>query len=551
MNATQPHVLLVEDNPGDADLVRLRLVEGHSQAKIHCVNRLSDALAALSQEEPVLILLDLNLPDSRGADTFRKVMQHSPNVPIVVLSGQDDEALAINAVHHGVQDYLVKGGFSGQQLDRSIRYAVERQALLAALEVTRKEQIEFKNRLLSHVSHELRTPLTCIHQYVSLMADGLSGPTTPEQDEHLKIALQGVSQLQAMIRDLLEATRAESGTMRVDPRCFDLTNLVQQAVVMMKPAAQKKSIGLGAGVDAGLPLTFADPDRVLEVLINLIDNAIKFTPAAGSVLVNARMVETDPGTVYVSVSDTGCGISSEARPLIFERLYQQPGASDSSVRMGLGLGLFISKELIRLQNGKIWVATELGMGSTFTFTLPAYSLATLLTPVITQEERLRNGIVMLRIELRSSVTLPHSKRKDIARQCLETLQRCVYIDKDLVLPPMNTTGPVETFFVVASTDMERSAIMIARIRGRLERIPGLSAPGVLTIAAAPLDLEADPSPGAGAAADRAASSSPAVSLEQQVQAVAARITTMVVQNLDDKPRCAINPNYAPNQKSHE
>jgi hypothetical protein len=219
----------------------------------------------------------------------------------------------------------------------------------------------------------------------------------------------------------------------------------------------------------------------------------------------------------------------------------------------LGLGLFISKELIRLQNGKIWVATEPGLGSTFTFTLPAYSLAKLLTPVITTEKGLREEIVVLRIELRSSVTLPHSKRKDIARQCLEILQRCVYLDKDLVLPPMNTAGPVETFFVVASTDVERSAIMIARIRGQLERIPGLSAPGVLTITTTPLDVKADSVQALGTRAAEldAGSSSPAVSLDQQIQTVAARVTAMVVQNLHDKPRCAINPNYAHNKKGRE
>jgi len=251
MTHTQPQVLLVEDNPGDADLVRLRLVEGRSEAQISCVNRLSDALALLDKEEPALILLDLNLPDSHGAETFRKVMKHSPNVPIVVLSGQDDEALAISAVHHGVQDYLVKGGFSGKQLERSIRYAVERQGLLRALEVTRKEQMEFKNRLLSHVSHELRTPLTCIHQYISLIADGLAGPTTVEQRDHLKVAMKGVSQLQAMIRDLLEASRAESGKMRVEPRCIDLGDLVQQAVAMMRPMADSEVDWAGSGSGCG------------------------------------------------------------------------------------------------------------------------------------------------------------------------------------------------------------------------------------------------------------------------------------------------------------
>ncbi len=524
MNPTPPQVLLVEDNPGDADLVRLRLVEGHSQAKVHCVNRLSEALASITREEPSLILLDLNLPDSHGAETFRKILKHSPNVPIVVLSGQDDEALAINAVHHGVQDYLVKGGFSGKQLERSIRYAVERQALMQALEITRKEQIEFKNRLLSHVSHELRTPLTCIHQYVTLIADGLSGPTTPEQTDHLKIALRGVSQLQAMIRDLLEASRAESGKMRIEPRCIDLGDLVRQAVAMMKPSAQKKIIGLEAGVDAGLPLIFADPDRVLEVLINLIDNGIKFTPPEGAVLVNARLVDADPETVYVSVSDTGCGISPEARPLIFERLYQQPGAVDTNNRTGLGLGLFISKELIRLHNGRIWVTSQNGHGSIFTFTLPVYSLARLLAPVITYQEKLRLSFVLIRIELTPLASTPRAKRRDVGQQCLETLRHCVFLDKDLVLPPMGATGAMETYFVVASTDLERSEIMITRIREQLEHIPGVSAKGALNLEAFPVNLRPD----------SASESHAALSLDQQVHAVAAQVSRMILQYMGGK-----------------
>src|SRR5271157_3007270 len=203
-------VLLIEDNPGDADLVRLRLVEGKSDVQVNCVPRLSDALACLDAETPSLVLLDLNLPDSHGADTFRRILQKAPNVPVVILSGQDDEALAIKAVHMGVQDYLVKGDITSKQLERALRYAVERQALLRALEITRKQQIEFKNRFLSHVSHELRTPLTCIHQYVTLLLDGLAGPIAPDQTDHLKTVLKSVNQLHAMIRDLLEATRARS-----------------------------------------------------------------------------------------------------------------------------------------------------------------------------------------------------------------------------------------------------------------------------------------------------------------------------------------------------
>jgi len=253
MDHQTTNVLLIEDNPGDADLVRLRLVEGQSPVHVNCVNRLSDGLASLSRETPAVVLLDLNLPDSHGAETFRRVMEHAPNVPVVVLSGQDDEALAMKAVHQGVQDYLIKGNISSKQLERAIRYAVERQGLLRALDIAQKQQLEFKNQFLSHVSHELRTPLTCIHQYVTLILDGLAGPVAPEQSDHLKTVLRSVNQLHAMIRDLLEATRAESGKMRVEPRCISLRELVQQAVTMLRPTADAKKIGLEIGLDQRLP----------------------------------------------------------------------------------------------------------------------------------------------------------------------------------------------------------------------------------------------------------------------------------------------------------
>jgi sigma-B regulation protein RsbU (phosphoserine phosphatase) len=243
MDDQTTRVLLIEDNPGDADLIRLRLVEGQSSVKVDCVNRLSDGLASMTNEMPSLVLLDLNLPDSHGAETFRRVMKHSPNTPVVILSGQDDEVLAIKAVHQGVQDYLIKGDVTSKQLERAIRYAVERQALLRTLEISQKQQLEFKNQFLSHVSHELRTPLTCIHQYVSLLLDGLAGPVVPEQGDHLKTILKSVNQLHAMIRDLLEATRAENGKLRIEPRCIALSELIRQAVAMMRPTAEGKHVG--------------------------------------------------------------------------------------------------------------------------------------------------------------------------------------------------------------------------------------------------------------------------------------------------------------------
>jgi signal transduction histidine kinase len=512
------HVLLIEDNPGDADLIRLRLVESKSPVDVSCVDRLADGLESLDRQTPSLVLLDLNLPDSHGAETFRKVLAKAPDVPVVILSGQDDESLAVKALHQGVQDYLVKGTITSSALDRAMRYAVERQALLRSLEMSRNQQIEFKNKFLSHVSHELRTPLTCIHQFVSILLDGISGDITPEQRDHLNTILRSVNQLGAMVRDLLEATRAESGKIRLEPRCLSIGDLVHGAAAMMQAMAQEKQIGLEVGVDRSIPFVLGDPDRVFEVLINLIENAIKFTPADGAVTVQACRVPTDPDYACISVTDTGCGIQPEARSLIFERLYQDPNSVDGS-RKGLGLGLYIAKELVELHGGRIWVASEPGNGSTFSFTLPIYSLDKLLFPVITYQQRLREALVLVRVDLRPKVRPPRGNWKDVCRHSLELLDRCVYLDKDLVLPPMTSSGPEQTFFVVASTDVQRAGIMMTRIREQLEKLEELKASGDIIVSATeiPLPPSAD------------------LPLEQQVAQVADRVTEMARAALGPTP----------------
>jgi anti-sigma regulatory factor (Ser/Thr protein kinase) len=262
----------------------------------------------------------------------------------------------------------------------------------------------------------------------------------------------------------------------------------------------------------------ADPDRVLEVLINLVENAIKFTSAEGSVMVQASMVEADPGYVYVSVSDTGRGIGAEAKALIFERLYQDPDSVDNN-RSGLGLGLFICREIVRLHAGRIWVSSEPGQGSTFTFTLPTYSLAKLLAPVVTYQDRLRPAFVLVRIDLTPLFNPPRGNWKETWQQCLEILKRCVYLDKDLVLPPMGTSGTTETFFVVASTGLQSSGTMTTRIREQLERVGDLKSKCTLSMTTLPVEI---PAPG------------PNESLAQRVQTVADRVTQLILTSRERK-----------------
>lgn len=513
------YVLLIEDNPGDAALVCQRLEEGRPGAEVRCVERLADGLVRLSEQAPAVVLLDLNLPDSRGAETYRRVIEKAPDVPIVILSGMNDESLALEAMHQGVQDYLLKDGLTSDGLERAIRYAVERQALLRSLEMTRKQQLEFKNQLLSHVSHELRTPLTCIYQFVTILLDGLAGEMSHEQREHLNTILKSVKQLCAMVRNLLDASRAEAGKLRVEPRCVSIAELMQSAVSMMQAGAQQKGVQLEMRAHAALPPAVADPDRILEVLINLLDNAIKFTPAGGRVTVEATPSPCDPEFMCIAVSDTGCGIPAEAQPLVFERLYQDPGAVDRQHK-GMGLGLFIARELVKLHRGRIWFASELGKGTAFWFTLPVYSLDKLLMPAITDQGCLRPDVVLVKVRLIASHRFAHASWKEVGQRCLEVLERCVYPDRDVVLPPLAAAGPEQDLFVVASADLYCVEMMMVRMREQLGKQTILKSIEVeLSACAVPLP-EVDA----------------AVKLEEQVREVARRIARMTQGESGDEGR---------------
>ena len=419
--------------------------------------------------------------------TFREVLNRAPSVPVVVLSGRDDEQLAIKAIHQGAQDYLVKGQFDGRQLGRTIRYAVERQTLLTSLDLSKKEQLQFKDQVLSNVAHELRAPLACAHQFATILLDELAGPIASEQRDHLNTILRSMKQLGVMIGDLIDATRAESGKTRIEPRCFVIGEVVQRAIATLRVTAEEKGIRLNLRLDARIPFVWIDPDRVLQALINLIDNAIKFTPPGKSILVEARLMDLDPEYVYVSVEDSGSGIRPEAKGLIFERLFQAPDGTDGSPT-GLGLGLYITKELIRLHGGRIWVESQPGYGSTFSFTLPLFSVAKLLFPVVTNQGQLRKSIMLIVVQIAPRFPLRVDDWKVISRLSLEQIRLCVLPDKNAIMPARRHAGQAVTFLIVASTDEDGIKVQLERIRAQLRRCDKVKANCVLKVSARPVVL---------------------------------------------------------------
>lgn len=235
------------------------------------------------------------------------------------------------------------------------------------LDRTRLEQLEMKDEFISHVSHELRSPLAAVHQFTTIMLDGLAGELNGGQREYLEIVLRNSLQLRDMIDDLLEVTRAQTGRLTMAPEPTAICDLFRPMIQTYQRRAAEKGIAFRTSCPPDLPLVAADPSRLLQVLSNLLDNALKFT-SEGEVFLSASLDE-DEKFVCVTVTDTGCGISADSLPKIFDRLYQSPNTVVLS-RKGLGLGLHICQHLVELHGGRIEAEGKEGEGTTVFFTLP-------------------------------------------------------------------------------------------------------------------------------------------------------------------------------------
>src|ERR1700690_3839738 len=231
MNEKTLQVLLVEDNAGDVRLLREMFSKERADRfeLTHCL-RMGEAERHLAKGGVDIVLLDMGLPDGHGLDTVRRAHAAAPGVPMIVLTGLDDEALAAEAMKAGAQDYLIKGQIENRALPRALRHAIERHRMQTETDLILTHQMQFKDEFLSHVSHELRSPLNAIYQFVTILLDGLAGEVSPEQQEYLEIALRNAKQLQSMINDLLEVTRGHAGKLIIEAQCPSMAAAVIYAV---------------------------------------------------------------------------------------------------------------------------------------------------------------------------------------------------------------------------------------------------------------------------------------------------------------------------------
>ena len=285
----------------------------------HCpVSYVMQQKQALAQEE-----LILGLPESQG-----------------------EFSCSITPLEHEQSTYVV---FAGRDI--------------SGIKMANRVQANF----VSMVSHELRTPLNSVQGFVDLLLQGYMGPLNEEQQKYLGYVQDGVQQLVSSVEDILLLTRSDSDQFEIKPEEVDFAYLLKQVVTSMQPQARKAEVKIIEDIQESAPLIFVDPQRIKQVLNNLIMNALKFTPQGGTVTICIRRY--NERFAVISVSDTGYGISIEDRPHVFERFYQSNHNQQSKMG-GYGLGLSIVKLIIEQQGGEIRFESVTGNGTTFFFTVP-------------------------------------------------------------------------------------------------------------------------------------------------------------------------------------
>jgi signal transduction histidine kinase len=244
----------------------------------------------------------------------------------------------------------------------NVRLFTEIQEKTQQLEIANRHKSEF----LANMSHELRTPLNAVIGFSEVLLERMFGEVNEKQEEYLQDILSSGKHLLSLINDILDLSKIEAGRMELEALPFDLPAALDNALTLIKERAARNSIGLAVHVDPRIGEVVADERKVKQVLLNLLSNAVKFTPEGGTITMAAVL---NGGMVEISVADTGIGIAPEDQAAVFEE-FRQVGTDYARKREGTGLGLALARRLVELHGGTLTLQSELGKGSTFTFTIP-------------------------------------------------------------------------------------------------------------------------------------------------------------------------------------
>lgn len=320
-----------------------------------------EGLALVETDRPDCILLDLVMPGLSGFEVLER-LQTDPRtreIPVIILTATGASLDNMErGLLGGAVDYLTKP-ISPPQVVVRVRGAIERRRLL-------QEVQDLRASFTSMLVHDLRSPMTVLVAYTDLIAQGTMGPVTPKQTRCLGKIRQSCNQMLRLIGEILDVSKLDAGRLTLECTTVDVAGLISEMAERFEGSAKQAGVRLEVRGAEQPALVRADPRRLDQVLMNLVGNALKFTPAGGAVTLE---VAGEDDAVEVTVSDTGPGIAPKEMPLLFQP-FRQASAGRRAGATGTGLGLVVARHLVEAHGGRIWAESEPGQGARFAFRLP-------------------------------------------------------------------------------------------------------------------------------------------------------------------------------------
>jgi signal transduction histidine kinase len=373
----QPHILIIDDEPGIREGCRRALApQGFS---VQTAENGDEGLQIIETDGIDLALIDVMMPGIGGLELIARIHQHDPEIVCIIITGYATVELAVAALKQGAYDFLTKP-FTTDDLTLVVNQGVERRQL--TLETKRLQSIEAEAQRLAEekarleeldrakvafirlVTHELQAPISAISTYLDLMLNDYI--PAERQREYLEKAQERAKEQIDLIADLLEFGRLKEIKTAGKPAPLQIETVLSQVLEGSQAQATEKGIQITADISPGLPPVCLPPEQAKSIWMNLISNAIKYTSAGGQVTVRLRQQD---GNLLGEVQDTGIGIPEEARDSLFTEFFRARNAKALGIP-GTGLGLAIIKQIIERAGGNIWVESQAGQGSTFSFRLP-------------------------------------------------------------------------------------------------------------------------------------------------------------------------------------
>jgi len=377
---TSVTIIVVDDDMGTR--VTLCGILEDAGYKVIGLERGTEAREAIRENNFDVIITDIRLPDVGGMEILEVAKEINPDAAVIMITGYASIETAVDAVNQGAYAYFVKplnpdeikttiaNVLRQQRLSRENKRLVESlqcsNKLLNEANEKLKKVTQTKSDFLAHMSHELRTPLNIVIGFSELMLDETPGKINEEQRQCLDDILSSGNQLLNLINDILDLSKVESGKMELKLRDIIIANIMKSLKSAVMPMLLPKKQDLEIDIEEGIPPVYADKSKVEQVLLNLLNNATKFTSDGGKLKIE---VARNNDWCQISVIDDGIGIREDDYERIFESFNQltNPLVAEQG---GTGLGLTIARQIIERHGGRIWVESEYGKGSRFSFTIP-------------------------------------------------------------------------------------------------------------------------------------------------------------------------------------